>query len=136
VNPADYATIVVDEAHIGFARPDNGEAPPYVIAPAPGVNIVALDYQIQVPKDFGRSGPNSIHLAMGNDQKYKIAWRGNGHLHELSSATLRPLLNSIPFRGFRSGDTAIVAIGFDHTGISPEKENVLSAMWLGMIKVR
>jgi hypothetical protein len=133
---ADYPTVVVDEAHIGFSRADASEPPPYVIAPAAGVVILASDYQIAVPKEFGVPGPNSIHLVMGNNGKYKIPWRGNGHRHELSAATLRPLPGSVAFRGFRSGDTAIIAIGFDHTGITPGKDNVLSAMWLGMIKVR
>jgi hypothetical protein len=133
---AGYATIEVDEAHIGFSRPDNSEPPPYVISPASGVIVRASNYHIDVPKDFKVSGPNAIHLVMGNDQKYKVIWQGNKHRHELSAATLRPLPGSIPFRGFRSGDTAIVAIGFDHTGITPGKENVLSAMWLGMIKVK
>lgn len=131
-----YPTVVVDEAHIGFSRQDNSEPPPYVIAPAAGVTVLASNYQIEVPKEFGVPGPNSIHLVMGNDKKYKVAWRGNRHRHELSAATLRPLPGSIPFQGFHSGDTAIIAIGFDHTGITPGKENVLSAMWLGMVKVK
>ncbi|TVO52633.1 hypothetical protein [Denitromonas halophila] len=132
----NYQTILVDEAHIGFSRPDNSDPPPYVISPGPAVIVLASNYAIEVPKEFGVTAPNSIHLVMGNNQKYKVAWRGNGNRHELSKSTLRPLPGSIPFRGFRSGDTAIIAIGFDHTGITPGKDNVLSAMWLGMIKVQ
>jgi len=133
---ADLPTIVVDEAHAGFARPDGSDPPPYSISPAPGVVVLASDYRIPVPKELGVPGPNSLHLVLGKERKYKVDWRGNGRRHELSAATLRRLPGSVPFDGFRSGDTAIVVIGFDHTGVTPGKENVLSAMWLGMIKVR
>lgn len=133
---AGYPVIEVDEAHIGFSHPDKSEPLPYVILPAAGLTVIASGYRIEVPKEFGVPGPNAIHLLMGNNQKYRVAWQGNKHRHELSATTLRPHSGSIPFRGFRSGDTAIIAIGFDHTGITPGKENVLSAMWLGMVKVK
>jgi len=137
VNAASaFPTIVVDEAHIGFSRPDGSEPPPYVIAPAKGIVVVASNYRFEVPEEYGVTGPNAIHLLKGRDEKYKAAWRGYGERHELSGSTLRPHADSVPFRGFAKGETAMIAIGFDHTGITPGKDNVLSAMWLGLIKVR
>jgi hypothetical protein len=131
-----YPTIVVDEAHIVFSRPDGSEPPPYVIAAAKAIVVVASNYRFEVPKEYGVAGPNAIHLLKGQDEKYKSAWRGYDERHELSESTLRPHAGSVPFRGFAKGETAMIAIGFDHTGITPGKDNVLSAMWLGLIKVR
>ena len=133
---AQYRTIVVDEVHIGFSRPDSSEPPPYWIEPSGGVIVVSSDYNFPIAKEFGLAGPNSIHVVKGQNEKYKAPWKGVGVAHELSATTLTPLAGSVPFRGFAAGETAMIAIGFDHTGVTPGKENVLSAMWLGMVKVK
>ena len=77
-----------------------------------------------------------IHLIMGKDQQYYAEWKNGVQRYVLSAETLKSRVGSAEFSGLHAGDTAMIAIGFDHTGITPGKENTLSVMWLGLLKVK
>ena len=128
--------VVVDEEHSGFERADGSTPPAYHVEPCDGLVVDSAAYKITVPPQYKVDGPNMIHVLMGKDMQYRTAWSTNAQRHTLSAATLQPRPGSKPFRGFRSGDTVIIAIGFDHTGIDPSKPETLSLMWMGMIKIK
>jgi hypothetical protein len=131
-----YPVVVVDEEHSGFERDDGSTPPAYRVEPCDGLVVDSSAYTIIVPPQYKVDGPNMIHVLMGEDRQYRTAWSTNEHRHILSLSTLRPRPGSQPFRGFRSGDTVIIAIGFDHTGIDPRKPETLSLMWMGMVKIQ
>src|SRR5438105_828918 len=108
---------------------------PNVVSPTSGIYLDVTNYDVKVPPEYKVDGPNSIHVLMGTDRKYKTKWLGPRQRYELSRRTLESLPGSKPFSGFNPGDTAMVAIGFDHTGVNPSKDNTLSTMWLGLINV-
>lgn len=132
----NYPVIVVDEEHSGFARADGSDPPAYEIVPSAGIVLDASNYHIQVPPEYKVDGPNMIQLFLGKDRQFQMKWKPGVQRHVLGGATLTPRVGSQQFSGLHTGDTAIIAIGFDHTGITPGKDNTLSLMWLGMLKVK
>jgi hypothetical protein len=132
----ELPTIVVDEAHSGLGRTDNSDPKKYSIQAPRGIVVEPGAYTFPFRTDFNVAGPNSIHILAGADRKYRMRWRGPPDRAVANSDTLEALPGSKPFQGFRSGDTVIVAIGYDGSHDTPSQAVKLSAMWMGLVEVQ
>ena len=128
--------IVVDEEHSQFARFDGTEPPSYFVSPGPTVQLDASGYSFPVKADFGVSGPNLISLVMGKDKKYRLPWKEGVTKYVLSKDTLQAELGSVPFPGFRSGDTFAVIVSVEDPKESKPTAVNMKLLWGCLVRVK
>src|ERR1043166_3726838 len=122
-----YPTLSVDDAHSQMNRPDGTEAPSYELTPARGVILDVSNYKFQIPPQFKFDAPDSVHVLISSDRLYSADWKPRDGKQTLDASNLKPMKQSKPFDGLKSGDTVIFGIG--HNTVEGDTLT-LSIIWI------
>jgi hypothetical protein len=135
-DPMSVPVVVVDELHSQFAKPDGSEPSQYSVTAGPAIELDASTYSFPVKADYGLENPNIISVVMGRDRRYRMAWSKGVSKYTLSAATLTPELGSVPFAGFRSGETFGIMVGFEDSTESKPSAVSIKLLWGGLVTVK
>lgn len=123
------STIVVDEEHSQLAPRDGSEPPQYVVRAADSIKLDVSNYLFPANADYGVSGPDLISVILGRDRKYRIPWTPGVVKYVLSKDTLRPEAGSLPFSGFKPGETFSIIIAFEDANESRPSAVMIKMLW-------
>jgi len=124
--PVEYPALVIDEQH----RIQSKETPPaYQIGAAAGIRLDATQFHFS----YGTNAvtPNMIQF-VGDQSVYRLARPTETNIYVIDRTTLERVKGGA-FRGFRSGDRVMFAIGRSTRG--HEKEDFWVS-WTGQIEVK
>jgi hypothetical protein len=124
--PSEYPTLVIDEQHQILSK----ETPPvYQIVAAAGIRLDATQFHFT----YGTNAvtPNMVQF-VGGQSVYRLARPTETNVYVIDHTTLAAVKGGA-FRGFRSGDRVMFAIGRSTRG--PDKEDFWVS-WAGQIEVK
>ncbi len=126
IPPAEYPTLVIGEQHQIRGK---GTPPAYQIAAAAGIRLNATQFRFT----YGTNAvtPNMVQF-VGDKSVYRLSRPIETNIYVIDHTTLEAVKGGV-FRGFRSGDHVMFAIGRLTRG--PEKEDFWVS-WAGQIEVK
>ena len=124
--PAEYPTLIIDEQH---QIQGQETSPAYQIAAAAGIRLDTTGFHFT----YGTNAvtPNMVQL-VGEQSVYRLSQPTETNVYVIDHTTLEAVKGGA-FRGFRSGDRVMFAIG--RSTRSSEKEDFWVS-WAGQIEVK
>lgn len=113
--PTDILTelpvVLVDADHMQVKHADGKTPLVYDIPAGDGLILDATNYEFRAPKGQKDTPPQKIQLIV-DKQGYYTNWLPGETIYTLSSKTLIPLPQALPFKGLAAGTQVILAIGY------------------------
>lgn len=123
------AQIKIDDEHLQMQRADGKSPRIYVLPSAQSLDLDSSSYKFNIPASLNGRSPNSIQLVLEKTEQYSAPWRQDSERHLLSDKSLTPNPGSVRFKGLRSGQEGVVAVGY-------MEGNQFSVIWVGLFKVQ
>lgn len=126
-------TLVIDSRHL-MAGKENKQAKPYVIKPTQHLVVDFSQYKFLPGPDGKISKPDTMSMIVDSKRQYYYKITNNKSVHSLSAETLTHNAGFQPFKGLKSGDKFILAIG----NLGPSKKGdkqIFKVAWIGFVKV-
>ena len=128
IQATEMPRVVVDDAHLQMQQEAGSTPPLYEIESGTAIEVDATDYNFRLPEQLKGQTPNSLQLILAEDQQFSAAWPSSKNTLVLSKESLSPNAGSSSFRGFRSGQEGVLAIGV-------LDGSRFSVVWVGMFRV-
>lgn len=129
---ANTPVITVDQPHSHLTGESDPEGAHYTLPEGDAFVLDASTFDFSKAPYTGQA-PNSVQLVLAEDQAFRTTLPPNRKAI-LDRSTLIPIRGSAPFRGFRKGQTAVVAVGVTEIN-AVEKKIMFNVQWAGMIDV-
>ena len=131
----DLPVIKADNEHLQVERSDGTVPPEYEIKAGNGFVLDISGYEIQIPPNLNITQPNMIQIVLDRNSYY-VDWEGGKMLYTFAADTLTPLQNSKPFGGLRSGQKAIIAIGFMDEKGQVTGQVAFYPLWYAIVSIK
>lgn len=125
--------IGMDDEHNVIADPNVDIA--YKVSPCATLVIDTDGYTITVPTAAGVDGPNAIHLYQSNSNNmYRAPWDTREAI-SLNADALQCLNGDKEFSGFQSGQSFLIAVGYDNMPLPAGSKIQFTPMWVAKLAV-
>jgi hypothetical protein len=117
----------VNDRHLTL---DNYPGEPYEIRPGKGFALDLAGYRFRIPASLNIDQVNSIQIAISENQIYSIPIQQTITRYPITTASLIPIGNSIPFTEVTGGETITIGVGYTFP------DGRFYPAWMGIVSVR
>src|SRR5438477_7054420 len=127
--------IRLDDAHNAMSPATANGVPNYAVRSDATYVLDSSTYSLHPPAGAPAAAQKANYVNVASPSgMYAFDWPAGANRITLDSSHATPLGTSPPFRGFKSGESVIVMVGYSEPGATSDKLTVIP-FWLGRVSV-